>query len=283
VYEQSQLTYRELNTRANQIAYRLRALGVKRNEIVGIYLERDTALVCSVLAVLKSGAAYTLLDPQFPHERLKAAVEDARASIVITESWQQSQRWSDQAQVLCLQEHRDDGSASHARNPGVKGSPEDFACVMFTSGSTGRPKGVVSSHRALVGTYLAQDYTEFDARQVFLQCSPVSWDAFGLELFGSLLFGGVCVLQPGQKPEPEGIVALVRRHGVTMLQVSASLFNLLVEEYGEIFERVRHVITGGEAASVRHVDRALREFPGLRVSNGYGPAESMGFTTCHRI
>ncbi|MCL6675408.1 AMP-binding protein, partial [Streptomyces panaciradicis] len=103
--------------------------------------------------------------------------------------------------------------------------PESVACVMFTSGSTGLPKGVAASHRALAATFVGPDYLAFGPQQTFLQCSPVSWDAFALEVFGPLLHGGVCVLQPGQHTDPHQIVELVERHQVTTLQMSASLFN----------------------------------------------------------
>jgi amino acid adenylation domain-containing protein len=157
------------------------------------------------------------------------------------------------------------------------------ACVMFTSGSTGRPKGVAVTHRALAGTYSGQTYAGFGADEVWLQCSPVSWDAFGLELYGALLFGGTCVLHPGQRPDPQTMADLVARHGVTQLQLSASLFNFLVDELPEVFAHLRVVFTGGERASVTHVARLARRYPGVRVVNGYGPVESMGFTTTHDI
>ncbi|MFB8771125.1 AMP-binding protein, partial [Nocardiopsis alba] len=154
-----------------------------------------------------------------------------------------------------------------------------MACVMFTSGSSGVPKGVVTAHRGLVGTFLGQDYLDFGADQVWLQCSPVSWDAFALELFGALLFGGRCVLQPGQRPRFDAIADLVVEHGVTDLQMSAGLFNVMLDERPEVFDVVRTAMTAGEAASVAHVARALVEHPGVRIVNGYGPAENMGFTT----
>ncbi|MFC5905555.1 AMP-binding protein, partial [Streptomyces zhihengii] len=154
---------------------------------------------------------------------------------------------------------------------------------MFTSGSTGRPKGILSSHRNLVSTVSGQSYGRFGAEEVFLQCSPVSWDAFSLEFWGALLHGGVSVLQPGQRPEPALIAELSRRHGVTMLQLSASLFNFLVDEHPEAFESVTVAFTGGEAASPAHVHKLQRLRPGVEVVNGYGPAESMGFTTTHAI
>jgi amino acid adenylation domain-containing protein len=161
--------------------------------------------------------------------------------------------------------------------------PDDLACVMFTSGSTGRPKGVAAPHRALVGTVCGQRYVDFGPDEVFLQCAPVSWDAFVLEVFGSLLFGAACVLQPGQNPDPDVIARLVGEHQVTMLQMSASLFNFMLEEYPHVYKGLRWAMTAGEAASPSHVERVLRDFPHVGVTNGYGPAESMGLTTSHRV
>ncbi|MYV68243.1 AMP-binding protein, partial [Streptomyces sp. SID2131] len=135
-------------------------------------------------------------------------------------------------------------------------------CLMFTSGSTGRPKGILSSHRNLVSTVSGQSYGRFGPDEVFLQCSPVSWDAFSLEFWGALLHGGTSVLQPGQRPEPVLISELSRRHGVTMLQLSASLFNFLVDEHPEAFATVTVAFTGGEAASPAHVHKLQRLKPG---------------------
>ncbi|MGV9457407.1 condensation domain-containing protein, partial [Streptomyces sp. NPDC003635] len=111
----------------------------------------------------------------------------------------------------------------------------------------------------------------------------MSWDAFALEVFGPLLHGGVCVLQPGQHTDPQQIAELVERHGVTSLQMSASLFNHMLDEHASVFAHLREAMTAGEAASPTHVARALEAHPGLRLLNGYGPAESMGFTTTHTI
>ncbi|WP_245700798.1 AMP-binding protein, partial [Streptomyces roseifaciens] len=238
---------------------------------------------------MKAGAGYTLLDPEFPAERVAGVLAEAGVRTVVTRTGLSDAISASAPGVsaVCVDALADAPSAVMARVRDVRDvcdvRANDVACVMFTSGSTGRPKGVATSHRALLGTYLGQDYADFGPGEVFLQCSPVSWDGFALELFGALLHGATCVLQPGQSPEPIGIERLVAEHGVTMLQLSASLFNHLVDEYPDAFRGVRIAFTGGEAGSVAHVAKILQLFPDLHVGNGYGPVESMGFTTCHTV
>ncbi|WP_156755304.1 non-ribosomal peptide synthetase [Actinokineospora pegani] len=277
VFGADRVSYRDLNARANHLAQRLRAAGVERGDLVGVLAERGIDFAVAVVAVVKAGAGYAVLDPEFPDERLGVVVADAGVRLIVADAAQCDRAEGLASAVVVVDQGRD------GTNPGMVATADDVACVMFTSGSTGRAKGVLAPHRALVGTLAAQEYATFGPDEVFLQCSPVSWDAFSLEFWGALAFGGACVLQPGQRPDPGVIADLVGRHGVTMLQVSSSLFNFLVDEYPSAFDGVRLAFTGGEAASAVHVARALASHPGLSVANGYGPAESMGFTTTHTV
>ncbi|MET9106699.1 amino acid adenylation domain-containing protein [Streptomyces zhihengii] len=275
-----QVSYAELNASANRLARHLRSQGLGRGDLAGVLLERGADFATAVVAVVKTGAGYTLLDPDFPDERLRSAAGDAGIGHLVTTTALAARVDGPWAVHTAA---RGDLLTRPADNLGVPVGPEDSACLMFTSGSTGRPKGILSSHRNLVSTVSGQSYGRFGVEEVFLQCSPVSWDAFSLEFWGALLHGGVSVLQPGQRPEPALIAELSRRHGVTMLQLSASLFNFLVDEHPEAFETVTVAFTGGEAASPAHVHKLQRLRPGIEVVNGYGPAESMGFTTTHAI
>ncbi|MEV5974551.1 condensation domain-containing protein, partial [Streptomyces sp. NPDC051921] len=277
----ARIPYGELEARSNRLARHLLAAGVTRGDVVGVYLPRSVDLVVAVLGVLKAGGAYTVLDPEFPVERVSSVLGQTGGRLVVTESALAGRLAG--FDELVLDRDADAIGALDASPVERIAGPADAACVMFTSGSTGTPKGVVSPHRAIVGTLAGQRYVDFDPGQVWLQCAPVSWDAFALELFGALLTGATCVLQPGQRPEPAVISRLVAEHGVTTMHVSASLLNFLLDEYPGVFAGLRQVMTGGEAASVAHVTRLVREFPQVRLVNGYSPAESMIFTVAHRI
>ncbi len=263
VFGDESVTYAELNARANRFAHELIADGVRRDELVGVCVERGPDFVVALLAVLKTGAGYLPLDPSHPAERIRAVLEEAGAHRVVTAV--------------------PDVSARSPYDPVLDVDPRGIACVLYTSGSTGVPKGAMGSHRSVVRTFFGQSYVHFGRDEVFLQCAPVSWDAAVLELFGALLHGGTCVLAPGQTPDPAEVERLVERHGITTLWLSAGLFAVMVDLHPSVFGRVRQVLTGGDAPSVAHVVRARADFPDLRLVHGYGPVESMVFATAHEV
>ncbi|MYW21698.1 amino acid adenylation domain-containing protein, partial [Streptomyces sp. SID2955] len=281
VYEEQRLTYAELDVWSNRLARHLTARGVVPGSLVALHLERSPHLIATILAVLKAGAGYTVLDPQFPADRLTTVLAQTRPSALVTQSHLVALPTA--APLIDLTEDAPAVSALPGTAVETGGHPEATACVMFTSGSTGVPKGVAASHRALAATFIGPDYLNFGPEQTYLQSSPVSWDAFALEVFGPLLHGGVCVLQPGQHTDPHRIAELVEQHRITTLQMSASLFNHMLDEHPAVFSQVREAMTAGEAASPAHTAKALADHPHLHLVNGYGPAESMGFTTAHTI
>ncbi|MFD5075691.1 amino acid adenylation domain-containing protein [Streptomyces sp. NPDC058371] len=281
VHEDQRVTYAELDVWSNRLARHLTARGVMPGSIVAIHLERSPHLIAALLAALKAGAGYTLLDPQFPADRLNTVLAQTGPSVLVTQNHLTA--LTTPAPLVDLTVDTPAVSALPGTPVETGGHPEATACVMFTSGSTGVPKGVAASHRALAATFIGPDYLNFGPEQTYLQSSPVSWDAFALEVFGPLLHGGVCVLQPGQHTDPHQIAELVERHGITTLQMSASLFNHMLDEHPVVFSRIREAMTAGEAASPAHTAKALADHPHLHLVNGYGPAESMGFTTAHAI
>ncbi|MCX4972727.1 AMP-binding protein [Streptomyces sp. NBC_00620] len=157
------------------------------------------------------------------------------------------------------------------------------ACVFFTSGSTGRPKGVVVPHRAFVRTFVEGGYAEFGAGAVMPLLAAPYWDAGALEVFGPLMNGGTCVVPDEPLITPDGLRGLVSGHGVNTLWLTSSLVNLLVDEDPDAFTGVRQLLCGGERLSPAHIAALLARHPGLRITNGYGPVESMVFVATHDI
>ncbi|MFF3175501.1 amino acid adenylation domain-containing protein [Streptomyces sp. NPDC057900] len=278
IHGDERIGYAELDARADRLAGLLTARGVRSGDTVGVYLDRSVPLVVAVLGILKAGAGYVVLDPGFPAERLRVMAEDARAALVVSAGG---------AAFDGLGAARVDIEDAAGARPLPRGTvrvrPDDIACVMFTSGSTGRPKGIAAPHHALTATLTGQDFASFGPGAVWLQCAPLSWDAFALELWGPLMNGGTCVLHPAGRPEPLLMARLVAEHGITSMYLSASLFNVVVDEYPHLLDGVRELVVGGEALSAPHAARALERSPELRLSNGYGPVECMVFLTVHPV
>ncbi|HTJ70949.1 MAG TPA: amino acid adenylation domain-containing protein [Actinospica sp.] len=274
------LDYRELDARANRLARHLASHGIGRGDIVCVLLERSISFAVAALAVLKTGAAYALVDPELPEARIRLILADTHASALVTTSALSSTHPAPlkvlidtDAELIARHE------ASPPDGPRAEVGPQDAACVMYTSGSTGLPKGVLAPHRAIVGTVTATQYCAIRPDDVVLQASQISWDLLAQELWGALVNGATCVLQRGQRPDPQLIADAVAEHGVTVLYAAASLFNHLLDEYPAALTGVRQVMTGGEPLSPEHVRRALAAHPNLRLVNGYGPVETMILST----
>ncbi|MFF2013560.1 amino acid adenylation domain-containing protein [Streptomyces sp. NPDC058195] len=278
IHDGERIDYAGLDERAARLAGLLAERGVRRGDTVGVHLERSVALVVTVLGILKAGAGYVMLDPGFPAARLDAMAGDAAATVVVTARAAASGApGTDQVYV------EDADGARPLPRGAVTVRPDDLACVMFTSGSTGRPKGIAAPHQAVTATLTGQTFASFGPGSVWLQCAPLSWDAFALELWGPLMSGGTCVLHPGARPDPFVMARLAAAHGITSMYLSSSLFNVVVDEYPQVLDGLRELVVGGEALSAPHAARALERVPRLRLSNGYGPVECMVFLTVHPV
>src|SRR5947209_3046237 len=180
-----QLSYGELNTRANRLAHRLRRMGVREETMVGCCIERSLELIVALVAVLKAGGAYVPLDPSYPKERFDLLLEDTRISIVLTHRSLTSTVLAGRDLFsLFVEEMHTAASASDDLNPEPAGGPESLAYVMFTSGSTGRPKGVLVENRAIVRLVRNTNYCQFGPEQVHLLFAPISFDASTFEIWG---------------------------------------------------------------------------------------------------
>jgi amino acid adenylation domain-containing protein len=283
VFEEQQLTYRELNNRANQLAHYLHKLGVRPEVPVGICMERSIPMIIGLLGILKAGGAYLPLDPNYPEARLGFMLEDTQASLVVSDLASRDSLPPDSPHVVCLDRDWEKIAREPQVNPGNPSIADALAYVIYTSGSTGIPKGVEVPHRGVVRLLFGIDYVRLDGMQTFLHLAPISFDAAAFEVWGSLLHGGKCVLFPRKVPSAEELGAVLKKHRVDTLWLTAALFNTVIHEAPQALSEVKQLLIGGEALSVRHVKKGLAELPNTKIINGYGPTESTTFTCCYPI
>ena len=280
-FENQQLTYRDLNQQANQMAHCLKNSGVKPRDRVGVCLERSPELVVGLLAILKCGACYVPIDPGYPRERVAWMVKDAAVATIITTGEFRARFHFETA--FCVDGDRDALALEPTEDLDPGSRSEDPAYIIYTSGSTGEPKGVVVPHRGIVRLVRETNYASFSRDEVFLQFAPVSFDASTFEIWGPLLNGGTLVVFPAKFESIEQLGRVIDENKVSTLWLTAGLFHQIVDHHIGILRPVRQLLAGGDALSVPHVVKALRELPSCHLINGYGPTENTTFTCCYQI
>ncbi|GAA3854157.1 AMP-binding protein [Saccharothrix violaceirubra] len=257
VHGDVRVTYRELDAWSDRLSV---GLVCGPGSVVPVVLPPGPELVAVLLAVLKRGAAYAVLDPAWPDERLRRVAELLPGQVAATPH-----------------------PAFPARVAGPALFSGDAAMVFFTSGSTGEPKAVLSPHRGTTRLFDGCTFAEFDESTVMNVSAALPWDAFALELWGVLTTGGTAVLADERPLMPAGLRAAVSVRGVNTVFLTTSLFHLIVEEDVEAFAGLRTVMVGGERLSPSHAARFLEEHPDVRLVNGYGPVESTVFVLSHDV
>ncbi|WP_435298210.1 amino acid adenylation domain-containing protein, partial [Streptomyces sp. YPW6] len=280
VADAGSLSYGELDARANRLAHRLLAAGVRPEDRVAVYMGRSPDLVVALLAVLKAGGAYVPLDARFPESRIGQILTGTGAAVLLADA---ADAVPGAAAGLTVIEARAalDEAGAPAHDPGVDVRPEQLAYVMFTSGSTGVPKGVGVTHRDIAELAAASRFE--DGHERVLLHSPTAFDASTYEVWVPLLGGGRVVVAPPGDLDAVSLRETVDRHGVTALWLTAGLFRLIAEEGPGCLARVRQVWTGGDVVPAAAARRVLEACPGLVLVDGYGPTETTTFATAHPV
>ncbi|MEM1253085.1 MAG: amino acid adenylation domain-containing protein [Cyanobacteria bacterium P01_H01_bin.21] len=279
IFETEELTYRELNQRANRLAHYLRSLGVGPDMLVGICLERSVEMIVGLLAILKAGAGYLPLDISYPTERLQYMVENAKAPILITQLSLAEYLPTTGRTVICLDAQKTDHYPDvNLSNPC---KPDDLGYVIYTSGSTGKPKGVAMPQRALVNLlhWQNQQSSALESGARTLQFTPVSFDVSFQEIFSTLTTGGILVLiQDDRRRDPAILLRYLQTAKVQRLFLPFVALSQLAEvakRESVIPEHLKDVITAGEQLRITpEIVDWFRAMPKCRLHNHYGPSES---------
>ncbi|HZG88897.1 MAG TPA: amino acid adenylation domain-containing protein, partial [Pseudonocardia sp.] len=273
----TELTFAELDARANRLAHQLVELGVRPEDRVGLLAERSLELVVAAVAVVKAGGAYLPLDLRAPVERMRTLLAGAGASILLTDDrWARTAGQIHAGPVIRLTPgSTGDGPVDP---PVVALHPDNLVYVEYTSGSTGTPKGVAVRHRDVVALAAERRFGTGAHARVLLH-SPLAFDASTYELWVPLLGGGQVVVAPPGDVDVHVLRAMIERHAVTGLFLTSGLFRMVAQEQPGCLTGAREVWTGGEIVPAAAIRRVLRACPGLVVFDVYGPTETTTYAT----
>ncbi len=279
VFEDRQITYQELDQRANRLAAYLVSLGVKPEVKVGFCVERSLEMVVGLLGILKAGGAYVPIDPTYPPERISFLLEDAQVPVLVTQASLTSQL-PHRAKVVCLDADWENITNSKATSVDIK--PDNLAYVIYTSGSTGKPKGVLISHGNAVNLLSSiQQKPGLTAEDVLLAVTTISFDISVLEIFTPLIVGAQLVVASRETASDGAkLRQAIDRYETTFMQATPVTWQLLVAEKGS-FKNQLKIISGGEALPQELAKKLLSM--NVELWNFYGPTETTIWSTSSHI
>ncbi|MGB3299697.1 MAG: amino acid adenylation domain-containing protein [Phormidesmis sp.] len=288
VHQGHPLTYQQLNEKANQLAHYLIALGVKAEQLIAISLGRSPEMLVAFLGILKAGAAYVPIDPNYPEARQHYILADAQVEITLTQSDLLKTLDADYSQIICLDAAASALAQQPKTNPNIKISAEQLAYVIYTSGSTGNPKGVMAHHLGLVNYSLAiAEALDLTAADRMLQFSTMSFDFIVSEVYPTLATGGAIVLRSDEMvTSTQAFVDFIAAEKVSVIQFTTAFWHELVSGIDRLGitlpPSLRLVLFGGEKASLALCQQWLKKVgPYPRLFNAYGPTETTVITTVY--
>lgn len=285
VFEKKKMTYRELNERANSLAYKLRENGAENNSVIGILLERSFEMLISMLAVLKSGGSYIPIAPDYPRDRIEYMLEDSEASIILT-----SQNRRNLADKKLINVKDEKIYETHKENLENISNPEDLSYLIYTSGSTGTPKGVVLKQKNLSNFYNSMknliEYLKDGKKHKILSITTVSFDIFGFETLMSLTRGlTVYLTNENEQKMTSEIERIIRENNVEIMQTTPSVMKFHLDNVSNKnnLKSLKYIMLAGEPLPKTLVDKIKEIIPNVTIYNGYGPSETTIFSTVANV
>ncbi len=291
VYEERELTYQELNQRANSLAHYLIELGISTDDLVGVNVNRSLEMIISILGVLKSGGAYIPIDSSYPEDRVEYMIQDSKAKVVLTNKALKEKltTLTNTTTIISIEEFNDEHIHYPIINPKVSVKKSNLMYVLYTSGSTGTPKGVMVEHHTFIN--LLQWYSEtfnINESNKTLLIISFAFDASTKNLLAPLVHGGELILSDGQYYNPEHIIDLIDKHQITLINSVPSAFkpilNLLENKQNgyQALSSLKDIAFAGESLDINFFKRFL-EVSNINIFNTYGPTEATDVTHYKQI
>ncbi|GAA4316755.1 hypothetical protein GCM10023149_13960 [Mucilaginibacter gynuensis] len=281
VFEGEELSYKQLNESANQLARYLQKQGVTAETLVPVCVERGFGMIISILAVLKSGGAYVPVDAEYPEDRIAYMLADTNAKLLIS-NVESSKLGTFGGTVIDLNNRNisDELLAESKENLPVSAKLDNLAYVIYTSGSTGKPKGVMIEHQNLLNYSLGfKAYFDITAADVVLQQSSISFDTMCEEVYPALISGAKLIIVKEGGKDIDAIQHFLQNENVSILSTTPSVIEWLNREWGSA-PNLRYIISGGEVLPPTYISNI---FPGVQVVNTYGPSETTVCATYYKI
>lgn len=278
-FKGKELSYKELNEKVNQLAWKLRNSGVKPNSIVGVMSRRSLEMMIGILAVMKAGGAYLPIDPEYPEARIKYMLEDSGAKILLTQEELEG-KIGFRGEIQNIDSCQIQGGNSP--DLPIINSPEDLLYVIYTSGSTGTPKGVMITHKS-ANNFIkgVTDIIDFPFQSTILALTTISFDIFFLETVLALVKGlKVVIADENQQYDPRQLNDLILNTGIDMLQITPSRLKILMStaNYAACLKNLKVIMVGGEQLPQILLDE-LKKATSAKIYNMYGPTETTIWST----
>jgi amino acid adenylation domain-containing protein/thioester reductase-like protein len=280
IFGEQCITYRELNQRANQIAWMLRSKGIKQNSIVGLLVKRSPEMFYGILGILKAGGAYMPIDSNFPRKRVKYILENSCCDLLLTNDFLiGNTTW--QGEIVNFST----AGVEEIFNPPQLNTPDDLAYIIYTSGSTGKPKGVMIEHRSIVNTVNWRiNHYHFNAQDVLLQIPPYNFDSSVEDIFSFLSAGAtIVIIDQDRRLELMYVKELIVQNKVSHFLATPLLYNAMLDEIADGLGSLSSVTVAGENFHLNLVKKHFQKLPQVKLYNEYGPTENSVCSTVYQF
>ena len=282
VYEEKEISYRELNKRANQLARVLREKGVGPDKIVGIMVERSLEMIVGIMGILKSGGIYLPINPEYPNERIEYMLEDSSADILLTQT-QLGSKIEFSGDIIEMD--KEDLYVGDSSNLNKINKPNDLAYIIYTSGTTGKPKGVMIEHKSMFNTvFWRKNEYELTTEDNVLQILAFYFDGFVTSFFVPIISGSkVILLAEQESKDPVAMASEISNKNITHFISVPALYTGILEalEHKNV-QSLKSVTLAGESITYRIVEQSKKVLPETEIINEYGPTENTVATTIMR-